>query len=169
MKKKILSAMGVMLSVCFLFGGTLHAEENGLKKVDGSYLTKQESATGEANRGDQFLRGEHLMDGSSSVSKAGIGRLYIYAQTTADHTVDRVGVWTNVDMYVEDPEDEDGGYWETIDYLDKEATDTYYVALSKFYNKVDRGTYYRVMSEHYVYVGENFEETISFTDGIWMD
>ena len=161
MKKKIISTLSLILSVCFLFCGTINAEETSLKQVDGSYLTNQDSS--ESTTENVNTRGEHLMDGSCTISKAGIGKIYVYGQTTANHTVDKVSVTVYVDKYNAKTDK-----WDILEIWDKESKDTYYVSTAKRIN-VERGTYYRVRSEHVVYVGDEFEETICFTDGIMID
>lgn len=161
MKKKIMSTISLVLAISFLFCGTLNAEENTLRQVDGSYLTNQE--TSESVVKDNIARGEHLMDGSCTISKAGIGKIYVYGQTTANHTVDKVTVTVYVDKYNAKTDN-----WDIIEVWDKESKDTYYVSTAKRLN-VERGTYYRVRSEHVVYKGDDFEETACFTDGIMID
>ena len=162
MKKKIMSTLSLILSVCFLFCGTINAEETSLKQVDGSYLTNQETAEATTKK-DDIARGDHLMDGSCTISKAGIGKIYVYGQTTAHHTVDKVDVTVYVEQY-----DAKADEWDLIEVWSKESKDTYYVSTAKRMT-VKRGTYYRVRSEHTVYVGDKFEETICFTDGIMID
>lgn len=98
MKKKIMSTLSLILSLCFLFSGTINAEETSLKQVDGSYLTNQETAEASTKK-DDIARGDHLMDGSCTVSKAGIGKIYVYGQTTAHHTVDKIEVVVYVEKY----------------------------------------------------------------------
>lgn len=161
MKKKIMSTISLVLAISFLFCGTLNAEENTLRQVDGSYLTNQEIS--ESVVKDNIARGEHLMDGSCTISKAGIGKIYVYGQTTANHTVDKVTVTVYVDKYNAKTDN-----WDIIEVWDKESKDTYYVSTAKRLN-VERGTYYRVRSEHVVYKGNDFEETACFTDGIMID
>ena len=161
MKKKIMSTLSLILSVCFLFCGTINAEETSLKQVDGSYLTNQDSA--ESTTENVNTRGEHLMDGSCTISKAGIGKIYVYGQTTAHHIVDKVEVVVYVDKYNSKTDE-----WERIEVFTKESKDNYYVSFGKRLT-VERGTYYRVRSDHYVTKGDEFEETICFTDGIMID
>ena len=153
--------VGLVLSICFLFCGTLNAEELTLKQVDGSYLTLQESAT--SNGSDNLIKGKHLMDGSCTISKAGIGKIYIYGQTTADHTVDKIEVIVYVEQYNAKTDK-----WDMLEVFTKESKDTYYVSFGKRIN-VERGTYYRVRSEHFVYKDSDFEETFCSTDGIMID
>ncbi|MBC5684735.1 hypothetical protein DW928_04490 [Firmicutes bacterium AM43-11BH] len=161
MKKKIMSTLSLILSVCFLFCGTINAEETSLKQVDGSYLTNQEMSEGTTK--NDLARGEYLMDGSCTISKAGIGKIYIYGQTTAHETVDKVEVVVYIDKYNEKTDK-----WDRVDVISKESKDNYYVSLGKRMT-VDRGAYYRLQSEHFVFKGKNFEETACFTDGIWID
>ena len=161
MNKKIISTLSLILSVCFLFCGTINAEETSLKQVDGSYLTNQDSA--KSTTENVNTRGEHLMDGSCTISKAGIGKIYVYGQTTAHHTVDKVEVVVYIEQY-----DKKTDSWNRLDVISKESKDNYYVSLGKRMN-VERGTYYRVRSEHFVFKGNDFEETGCFTDGIMID
>ena len=161
MKKKIMSTLSLILSVCFLFCGTINAEETSLKQVDGSYLTNQEMSEGTTK--NDLTRGEYLMDGSCTISKAGIGKIYVYGQTTAHETVDKVEVEIYFDQY-NAKEDR----WDQIEVFTKESKDNYYVSFGKRIT-VKRGTYYRLRSDHYVTKGDKFEQTICFTDGIMID
>ena len=162
MRKRISSIISMVLILCCLFCGTLQAEETGLKQVDGSYLTTQDSSEGSTN--NNFLRGEHLMDGECSISKAGIGKIYVYGATTANHDVDYVSVSIYVDQYNEALDE-----WEQINYWSVEDENTYYVSDGKAM-AVDRGYYYRVRCYHMA--GNNdqlpYDSTVSFTDGIFV-
>lgn len=160
MKKRIGSIMSMILISCCLFCGTLQAEETELKKVDGSYLTTLDKSEGTSN--NELLRGEHLMDGDSTITKAGIGKIYVYGATTANHDVDYISVDIFVDQYNETLDE-----WEQITYWTVEAENTYYVSDGKAL-KVDRGYYYRVRCYH-VAGNRNqlpYDSTVSFTDGI---
>ena len=161
MKKKIMSTLSLILSVCILFCGTINAEETSLKQVDDSYLTNQEMSEGTTK--NDLTRGEYLMDGSCTISKAGIGKIYVYGQTTAHETVDQVEVEIYLDQY-NAKEDR----WDQIEVFTKESKDNYYVSFGKRIT-VKRGTYYRLRSDHYVTKGDKFEQTICFTDGIMID
>lgn len=161
MKKQIISTLSLILSLCFLFCGTINAEETSLKQVDGSYLTNQDSS--ESTSDNVNTRGEHLMDGSCTISKAGIGKIYVYGQTTANHTVDKVEVIVYVEKYNAKTDK-----WDMVDVFTKESKDSTYVSFGKRIN-VERGTYYRVRSDHFVTKGKEFEETYCFTDGIMID
>lgn len=162
MKKRILSIVAVFsLLICMMVVPTINAAASEVpKKVDGSYLTMNESSTGTTS--DDKTRGIHLMDGECSISNAGIGRIYTYAGTTANHEVDRVIVIIYVERYLEDVDE-----WGHVDAWMEEANDDYYVATSKSL-EVEPGYYYRVRAEHIVFVGDESEETASYTNGIWV-
>lgn len=162
MKKRILSIVAVFsLFICMMVVPTINAAASEApKKVDGSYLTMNESSIGTTS--DSKTRGIHLMDGECSITNAGIGRIYTYAGTTANHEVDRVIVVIYVERYLKDVD-----AWGHVAAWSEEATDDYYVATSKSL-EVEPGYYYRVRAEHIVFVGDESEETFSFTDGIWV-
>lgn len=164
MKKRILS---MIISTTILAGlsavsvANVKASESNLKKVDGSYLTMEDSASGSSN--DNLLRGKHMMDGECSISKAGTKRVYAFGSTTANHDVDFLAVVVYVDRYHEDT-----GEWGQIDWFVEEDTNDYFVYASKSIT-VERGYYYRVHADHFVQEGDDpFEETFSYTDGIWV-
>lgn len=167
MMKRILS---VLTSVCVLsimilsLSISAMAEDSGHieKIVDGSCLTYDDYSFGTST--NPMLRGEHLMDGDSIITKTGNGKIYTYGQTTANHDVDFVAVIVYVDRYHEDTEK-----WGQIDGRVKDARDTYYVISTKTL-AVDRGYFYRVRCEHFA--GNDDEEmhdsAISYTNGIWI-
>lgn len=162
MKKRILSIVAVFsFLTCMMMSLEINAKASEVpKKIDGSYLTMDESSTGTTS--ESKTRGIHLMDGECSITNAGIGRIYTYAGTTANHEVDRVIVIIYVERYLEDVD-----AWGHVDAWMEEANDDYYVATSKSL-EVEPGYYYRVRAEHIVFVGDESEETASFTDGIWV-
>lgn len=167
MRKKFISMLVSFFVVCgMIFSSILNvcAEDKELVQVDGSYLTHEDSSTGTV-LSNPLLRGTHLMDGDSTISKAGRGRIYAYGATTANHTVDYVAVIVYVDRY-----NEETGKWGQIDCWTEEKEDTYYVATSKTIT-VERGYYYRVHSDHFAGNDDDdlYDEAISYTDGIWID
>lgn len=167
MKKRILSVVSTMIVICITFCSTIvnvGAEEVTGRQVDGSYLTMEESSTAEIEY-NPLLRGEHLMDGTVTISKAGVKKIFAYGSTTANHTVDHVAV----DVYVEEY-NEETDYWEQIDVWTAEAEDTYYAVTQKTV-WVDGGHYYRVRGEHFAWnEGETLiDESVTVTDGIWVD
>lgn len=164
MKKRILS---FTLCGMILFGISTvsvinaKASSDELKKVDGSYLTMEESSLGKST--NMLTKGKHMMTGECSISKAGTKRIYTFGATTANHDVDYLAVIVYVDRYHEDTQD-----WGQIDWFVQEDENDYFVYTSKSIT-VERGYYYRVHADHFVQEGEDpIEETYSYTDGIWV-
>lgn len=167
MIKKIVSSICIIAILCCLFTVSyldVKASANENKMVDGSYLTTQESAKG-STYSKVSTRGVHLMDGECSITKAGRGRIYVYAATTANHDVDYIGTIIYVDRY-----NEETGKWGQIDFWRVDDKDTYYVSTSKSMS-VDRGYFYRVHADHFAGMDTDYpyEEATSLTDGIWID
>lgn len=167
MKKRILSVIVMMLVAGSMFWNaniSVSAEEVTTKQVDGSYLTTEESSTGEIEY-NPLLRGEHLMDGITTISKAGIKKIFIYSSTTANHDVDYV----SVDVYVEEYDEVDE-VWKQIDWWTATDESTYYIATQKTVY-VDGGHYYRARADHYA--GNEgdilYDSAVSVTNGIWVD
>lgn len=162
MKKRIISiAAAFSFLICIVVAPEINAAASeDYKIVDGSYLTIDETSTGTTS--SKETRGIHLMDGECSITNAGIGRIYTYAATTANHEVDRLVVIIYVERYLEDVD-----AWGHAAAWVEEVTDDYYVATSKSL-EVDPGYYYRVRAEHIVFEGEESEETFSYTNGIWV-
>ena len=164
MKKRILSFVTSTIFLCgvSVFSVTnVNASNNGLKKVDGSYLTTEDSARGVST--DSLARGKHLMTGECSISKAGTKRIYAFGATTANHEVDYLAVIVYVDQYNEETDE-----WGQIDWFVEEDTNDYFVYASKSIT-VDRGYYYRVHADHLVQKGDDpMEETFSYTNGIMV-
>lgn len=162
MKKRILSTLAIFsLLICMTMIPKFSVMANEEQKiVDGSYLTTEESSTGISS--NKMTKGTHLMTGECSITNAGIGRIYAYASTTANHKVDYALVIIYVERYLEDVD-----AWGHVDAWSEEVTDDYYVATSKSLD-VEPGYYYRVRAEHIVFVGDESEETASATDGIFI-
>lgn len=164
MKKRILSSITSLIVFLGIVGMSMvnvQASEKELKKVDGSYLTMEDSSKGYSS--DKLLRGKHMMDGECSISKAGRDEIYCYGATTANHVVDKLAVVVYVDQYQEDLE-----AWTQVDWWYLEQENDYYVATAKTL-EVPRGYYYRVHADHFVSDGDDpIEETFSFTDGIYL-
>lgn len=163
MKKRIFSMLVSLSIFCGIFSvsvANVHASENELQKVDGSYLTMEDYSRGTSSGKE---RGEHMMTGECSISKAGRDEIYCYGATTANHEVDRLVVLVYVDQYQEDTEK-----WGQIDGWVEEANNDYFVHTDKTL-EVDRGYYYRVRADHFVVEGEDpIEETFTVTDGIYL-
>lgn len=167
MQKRVLTLLGTFSILCTMLlaiSFNAYAEENEDKEtlVDGSYLIYDDYSKGSSS--NPLLRGEHLMDGDSIIAKTGNGKIYTYGATTANHDVDFVAVLVYVDQY-----DESDGLWGQIDARASDARDTYYVVSTKTL-KVERGYFYRVRSEHFAGNDDEefYDDTVSFTDGIWI-
>ena len=162
-RKKMLSVfcaamlLGVITSVTV---PQVQASDEQTKKVDGSYLTMQESASGTSQNED--AKSQYIMLGECSITKAGRNRIYVYAGTTANRTVNFVSTIIYVDQY-----NEKDDVWDQIDAWSKDAENDYFVSTSK-YIKVDPGYYYRVRAEHFAGMEYPYEEDYSFTDGIMI-
>ena len=161
MKTRILSVMSSLIMAGCILGTSsvaVNAQENE-KIVDGSVLTTDDTSTGRTK--DSIARGEHLMTGECSISKAGISRVYCYGSTTANHEVYKLAVIVRVDQCEEDSDD-----WGQIDWFMETKENDYFVYATKSVT-VERGYYYRVHASHIVRKGDDpVEETYSYTDGI---
>ncbi|HIZ74458.1 MAG TPA: hypothetical protein H9723_04340 [Candidatus Mediterraneibacter stercoravium] len=161
MKKRILSFLGSMAILVSAFSTSamnVDASDIDLKKVDGSYLTTEDYSKGVSS---DRTRGQHMMDGECSISKAGTKRVYCYGATTANHEVDYLAVIVYVDQYIEEKD-----AWSQVDWWMVEKENDFFVNTGKSIT-VDKGYYYRVHADHFVREGDDpIEETFSFTDGI---
>lgn len=164
MKKRFLSfviSTGILCGIFGIAATDVEASENVQKKVDGSYLTMDDSSSGISSNG--LTRGKHMMTGECSISKAGTNRVYAFGATTANHEVDFLAVIVYVDQY-----DEASDEWWQVDAWMVEDANDYFVFTGKTIT-VDRGYYYRVHADHFVREGDDpMEETFSFTNGIWV-
>lgn len=161
MKRRILSILGSAVLLCGIVVGSatnVSASGKELEQIDGSYLTTEEKSIGYTSSPD--LRGVHLMDGESIISKAGISRIYAYGSTTANHDVKYIATIVYVDQY-----NEETGRWGQIDAWVAEDENTAYLSTAKSL-KVDRGYYYRVHCDHIAGNEYPYEENASTTNGI---
>lgn len=166
MRKRSFSAllMVVLFSV-MLFGQVVTVSAESRETiVDGSKLTMEDSAEG-FTVSNPNVRGQHLMDGNSGISKAGRGRIYAYGATTANHDVEKIAVIVYVDQY-----NEATNNWEQVATFTAEDFNTYYVSVGKVV-LVERGYYYRVRCSHYAGNPSlnEVDTDASFTDGIFAD
>lgn len=163
LKKKIISFIGSFAILCSLI--TLSATQvdasNYEKKVDGSYLTMDEESKGTTE--NTFTRGKHMMTGECSITKASRNKIYAYGSTTGNHEVDYIAVIVYVERYL--PEQDAWGHV----YAWVEECENDYVASTAKTLTVENGYYYRVRAEHFAEKAPDpMEESISFTDGIWI-
>ncbi|MCC2255580.1 DUF6147 family protein [Ruminococcus sp. CLA-AA-H200] len=162
MKKRILSVLvsvAAFSTMIFVPGIDVTASDSEPIMVDGSYLTHEDSSTGNTLSN---ARGEYLMTGECSISKAGLTRVYSYASTTANYSIDYIMTIGYVEQYHPDVEK-----WGQVDYYYDDIENTYYLSLDKSV-KVDRGYYYRTRANHIVRHNGVYEETASATNGIFL-
>ena len=161
MKKRILSMLCSIAILCTMLAGVANAQtaDPEIKCVDGSYLTMEDSSRGTSSGRE---RGEHMMTGECSISKAGLTRVYAYASTTANTEVNYMATIVYVERY---HEEEDA--WGQVAWWMEETNDDYFLSTAKSI-KVDRGHYYRVRSNHIAGDQQPYDETASFTDGIYL-
>lgn len=164
MKKRILSILCSMAILCTV--GTISvietkAAESEKKIIDGSALTTEESSTGYS--ASSVARGEYLMTGECTITKAGLTRVYAYASTTANTEVDYIATIVYVEQYLEEEDD-----WGQVAWWMEETHDDYFLSTAKSV-KVDRGHYYRVRANHIAGKSAyDYDETASATDGILL-
>ena len=103
------------------------------------------------------------MTGESTISKAGLTRVYAYAATTANMKVDYIATIVYVEEYIEEKD-----AWGQVDAWVAETHDDYFLSTAKSV-KVDRGHYYRVRANHIAgESADSYDETASFTNGIYL-
>lgn len=161
MKKRILSilcSMSVLCTAAIISSTNVNAAEE--KIVDGSALTMEESSTGYS--APSVARGEYLMTGDCTISKAGLTRVYAYASTTANKEVNYIATIVYVEEYIEE---EDA--WGQVDWWMEKTNNDYFLSTAKSV-KVDRGHYYRVRANHIAGDQYPYDETASATDGILL-
>lgn len=161
MKKRILSllcSMAILCTAAIISSTDVKAAEQ--KVVDGSALTTEDSSTGYSS--SPVTRGEYLMTGDCTISKAGLTRVYAYASTTANKEVDYIATLVYVEEYIEE---EDA--WGQVDWWFEETHNDYFLSTAKTI-KVDRGHYYRVRANHLAGDQYPYDETASVTDGIYL-
>lgn len=163
MKKRILSVLCSIAILGAVFVGTVfnvNAKEVETKIVDGSVLTTEDSSTGCTPA--SVTRGEYLMTGECSISKAGLTRVYAYASTTANREVNYIATLVYVEEYIEEKD-----AWGQVDWWVEETNNDYFLSTAKTV-KVERGHYYRVRANHLAGDQYPYDETASFTNGIYL-
>ena len=127
MKKRIRSliiCIGILFGMSAVSVTNAEASNDELKKVDGSYLTLEDSSIGTSS--SNLAKGKHMMDGECSISKAGTNRVYAFGATTANHEVDFLAVIVYVDRYHEETDD-----WGQVDWWMVEDANDYFVYTGK--------------------------------------
>lgn len=162
MKKRILSMLCIIGIFCTMMVSVVSAETANAesKKIDGSYLTHDVSSTGTSS--NSLMRGEYLMTGSCTISNAGLTRIYAYASTTANTTVNFMSTIVYVERYNEEKEE-----WGQIHYWIAETENDYFMSTDAIVD-VEPGYYYRVRAIHIAGDQYPYDETASVTDGIYV-
>lgn len=154
-KGKILSFVMAVVMVCGLVVGTQSVVKAADEPicVDGSYLTEDEAS--EVTVGS-MSRGVYLKSGSSTITKAGTGKIAAGGNTVGQKTVSKITVVVAVQQYK-------NGNW--YHYTSWSATNynSNYVSSSKTLS-VPTGYYYRVYCTHYA----NSDVSDSYTNGIYI-
>lgn len=162
MKKRILSLLCSIAILCTLFTGVANAREidSDIKIVDGSYLTHEDSSSGTSV--PKVSRGEYLATGDCTISKAGLTRIYAYASTTANQVVNYMATIVYVEQY-----NEEADAWGQVYSWVEEDHDDYYMSTDAAV-VVEPGYYYRVHAIHIAGDQYPYDETVSFTNGIYV-
>lgn len=164
MKRRILSMLCSIAILCTMMTVSVvevKASELEQKVVDGSRLTMDDTSTGYSS--SSLVRGEYLMTGECTISKAGLTRIYAYASTTANKKVDYIATLVYIEKYNEEKDS-----WTHVDAWVEETHDDYFLSTAKSV-KVDRGYYYRVRANHIAgESADSYDETASATDGILL-
>lgn len=162
MRKRILSMLCSIAIMCSMLVGVANAQEieSDVKIVDGSYLTYEDSSSGTSV--PKGARGHYLATGDCTISKAGLTRIYAYASTTANRTVNYLATLVYVEQY-----DEEADAWGQVYYWYAEDHDDYYMSTDAAVT-VEPGYYYRVHAIHIAGDQYPYDETVSFTDGIFV-
>lgn len=165
MKKRILSTLCSVAVLCTMMTVstvTVNASDSDPQMIDGSYLTTDDSSTGYSHSPN--ARGEYLMTGECTISKAGLTRVYAYGSTSANQKVDYMATVVYVERYLEE---EDA--WGYVYGWAEEVENDYYMSTADSV-KVDRGYYYRARARHIAgdYDAYPYDEAASVTNGILL-
>ena len=162
MKNRILSMLCSIAILCTMFAGVANAQETDLdaKIVDGSYLTQEDSSTGTSV--PKGAKGEYLATGACTISKAGLTRIYAYASTTANRVVNYMQTIVYVERYNAEKD-----AWGQVYSWYAEDHDDYYMSTDAAV-VVEPGYYYRVRAIHIAGDQYPYDETFSFTNGIYV-
>lgn len=130
--------------------------QGAMSMVDGSYLTHEDEATGNAIL---IMRGEDLQSGTSKINKPAAGVINAGGTTTADHVVREIGVAVVVERL---KSGSSSWYyyksWELVKNNDSSV-------MSSKRLTVPGGYYYRVRCTHWA----NSDASSSSTNGIYID
>lgn len=121
--------------------------------IDGSYLIEDDYSKGEAIN---ITRGVYLKSGTSSIAKAGTGKITAGGRTVGQSVVSTISVMVRVDRLV-------NGSWTVYTSWTTTKSNAAMVSSSKTLS-VPTGYYYRVYCIHKA----ETDKSGSFTDGIYI-
>lgn len=156
-KRKYYKRSGLLAVILLLSLFTVPVSAGtGDRIVDGSVLTYE---TESDSRDLPQTMGEYLLNGYCKIVNRGNGQIAAGGTTTADGTVERVGIGIIVERY--DETDNAWGYYDSWQYFRENAMSA---SSSKILN-VEKGYYYRVVAIH----SANSDMSSSYTNGIYID
>lgn len=160
-RRKFVVALAAVMVLVLAVGMTSVGSKSYWKELISGFLGDQKTQTLNVKDMDT----QKTKDGDCSITKAGRGRIYVYASTTANHDVDYISTVIYVDRY-----NEKDDAWDQIDFWQVTDQNTYFVSTSKSM-AVDRGYYYRVHADHFAGMDAEYpyDEATTATDGIWID
>lgn len=154
-KRKILSIAMMVIMICVMMVSTqriAYAADDPIC-VDGSYLTNDDSS--EVTVGS-MTRGVYLKSGSSTITKAGSGKIAAGGNTIGQKSVSKITVVVAVQQYK-------NGSWYYYTSWSATNYNSSYVSSSKTLS-VPTGYYYRVCCSH----SAGSDVSDSFTNGIYI-
>lgn len=161
MRRRIISMLCSVVLLCTMLAGVANAQETAEPKmVDGSYLTHEDRADGSSVPAG--AKGEYMMQGACSISKAGLTRIYAYASTTANEVVNYMQTIVYVEQY-----DEEANEWGQVHYWYAEDHNDDFMSTDAAV-VVEPGYYYRVRAIHIAGDQYPYDETASVTNGIFV-
>ena len=161
MRRRIISMLCSVVLLCSMLAGVANAKETAEPKmVDGSYLTHEDRSDGSSM--PSGAKGEYMMQGACSISKAGLTRIYAYASTTANEVVNYMQTIVYVEQY-----DEEANEWGQVHFWIAEDFNDDFMSTDAAV-VVEPGYYYRVRAIHIAGDQYPYDETFSVTDGIFV-
>lgn len=153
--KKVVSVLVLIM----LMVGTVNIQSVTVKAsdekecIDGSYLTQDNASEVKV---DILTRGAYLKSGSSSIVKAGTGKVTAGGTTVAQSIVSTLGITVRVERLV-------NGSWQVYTSWSDSRNNAALVTSSKTVS-VPSGYYYRTHCFH----SANSDASGSYSNGIWI-
>lgn len=153
--KKIVSFVLTLLIMIGLvnYNGVIVKAQDTKEVIDGSYLIENDSSV---SSNDYATRGAYLKSGTSTITKAGTGKIGAGGTTVSQTIVSSIGVNVRVERLV-------NGSWQIYTSWSSTKYSAALVSSSKTLS-VPTGYYYRVHCFH----SANSDASSSITNGIWI-